>query len=167
MTNPANSDSSLKSISSQLIGVWKLVNYIEEREGHEDIRPFGPKPEGFLIYTPDGFVSAQLQKPGRAAFRSPDWKKATPEEYTESASGYLGYSGTYEVDEANQTVTHIPAIALPPNFINQKQLRMITFNENRLTLRTPAVTDANGVSFTSRLDWVRQRIHEINSNRAH
>ena len=89
MTNTTKSDSSLKTISSQLVGAWKLVGYIEEREGHEDVHPFGPKPEGFLIYTPDGFVSAQVQKPGRAAFLSADWRNATAEEYAESGSGYM------------------------------------------------------------------------------
>jgi hypothetical protein len=150
-----NASQSQRTISSQLVGVWKLIAYSEERKSHEDVHPFGPKPEGFLIYTPDGFVSAQVQKPGRSAFQSPNWHNATPQEYSESGSGYLGYSGTYEVDEANQNVIHTPAVAFPPNFMNQKLLRAITLNGDRLTLRTPSTIDTNGVPFISRLDWQR------------
>jgi hypothetical protein len=153
--NPTQSDSTSHRISSQLVGVWKLMVYAEERKGQEDVYPFGPKLEGFLIYTPNGFVSAQVQKPGRAAFHSPDWRNATPEEYADSGSGYMSYGGTYVVDEANQTVTHTPTVAFPPNFINQRLSRAVTFHEDCLTLRTPAMIDTNGVSFISRLDWQR------------
>jgi hypothetical protein len=76
-------------LQARLVGVWRLVSYTDEQEGHEDSFPIGPEPEGFLIYTPDGFVSAQLMKPGRPLFR-----------------------GVYQVDEDSQTVTHIPSVAL-------------------------------------------------------
>jgi hypothetical protein len=75
------------TISSQLIGVWTLVGYPYEKTGCEDARPFGPEPLGFLIYSPDGFVSAQLMKPGRSAFQSPDWRRGTPEEFMAKRMG--------------------------------------------------------------------------------
>ena len=55
--------------------------YEIEQAGHEDRFPFGPEPEGFLIYTPDGFVSAQLMKPGRPPFQKNDWSGGTTDEY--------------------------------------------------------------------------------------
>ena len=33
--------STLKSIASQLVGVWRLVSYAEEQNGREDSFPFG------------------------------------------------------------------------------------------------------------------------------
>ena len=134
MLNTAQQDLTVESVSSQLVGVWSLLSYTEEKEGCEATHPFGPKPAGFLIYTPDGFVSAQLMKPGRPAFQSRDWHLGTPEEYVESGSGYIAYCGTYEVDETNQTVTHIPSVALLPNLIHGRQLRALTLNGDRLTL---------------------------------
>jgi hypothetical protein len=86
MLNIAQPDPTVERISSLLVGVWTLLAYTEEKEGCEDTHPFGPKPVGFLIYTPDGFVSAQLMKPGRSAFRSRDWHQGTPEEYVESGA---------------------------------------------------------------------------------
>ena len=68
--------------------------YTEEKEGYHGTNPLGPEPLGFLIYTPDGFVSAQLRKPGRSACQSRDWHLGTPEEYVESGSVYIAYRGT-------------------------------------------------------------------------
>src|SRR5271166_5301124 len=73
-----HSNSTKDAIASQLVGVWRLVSYTDEQEGGEDRFPFGPEPEGFLIYTHDRFVSAQLMKPGRSRFQSHDWDGGTP-----------------------------------------------------------------------------------------
>ena len=148
-------DQILESIASQLIGVWTLVSYTEEKKGFKDAKPLGPDPVGLLIYTPDGFVSAQLMKPGRAAFQSREWFRGTPEEYVESGSGYIAYCGTYEVDESKGMVTHIPSLALLPNLIHGRQLRAVNLRGDRLTLRTASVADADGALISSHLEWQR------------
>jgi hypothetical protein len=143
------------TLASQLIGVWALVSYRDEQPGKEDADPFGTEPQGFLIYTADGFVSAQLMKPGRSAFHSSDWHHGTPEEYEESGSGYIAYCGTYEVDEQKVTVTHIPSVSLLPNLIHGRQCRSIDLERDRLVLRAVGVPAAGGVDVTSRLEWKR------------
>jgi Lipocalin-like domain len=155
MLNTAQPNPTIERISSRLVGVWTLVAYTEQKEGCKDTNPLGPKPVGFLIYTSDGFVSAQLMKPGRSIFQSRDWHQGTPEKYVESGSGYIAYCGTYEVDETNETVTHIPSVALLPNLIHGRQLRAIKLSEDRLTLRTPSAADADGALVTSHLEWKR------------
>jgi hypothetical protein len=155
MLNTTQPNSTVELISSRLVGVWTLVAYSEEKEGCKDTHPLGTKPVGFLMYTPNGFVSAQLMKPGRSAFQSRDWHKGTPEEYVESGSGYIAYCGTYEVDEANRTVTHIPSVALLPNLIHERQLRAVELDGDWLTLRTSSVADTHGVVVMSRLEWHR------------
>src|ERR1700689_4906450 len=124
------------STASRLVGVWRLVSYTVEREGQKDSFPFGPEPEGFLIYTPDGFVSAQLMMPGRSLFESSDWHGGTPDEYQQAGSGYIAYCGAYEVDEEKATVAHLPSVALVPNLILKRQLRTVTLSGDRLTLST-------------------------------
>ena len=151
----AQSNSILGPIASQLVGVWTLVDYADEQEGRKDSHPFGPKPEGFLIYTPGGFVSAQLMKPGRSLFQSHDWRQGTPKEYQESGSGYIAYCGVYEVDEEKETVIHIPSVALLPNLIHGRQLRSVILNGERLTLRAIGAPVENGILITSRLEWQR------------
>jgi len=155
MLNTLQAGQTLERISSRLVGVWTLLSYTEEKEGCQDTHPLGLTPTGFLIYTPDGFVSAQLMKPGRSAFQSLDWHQGTPEEYVESGSGYIAYCGTYEVDEACRTVTHIPSVALLPNLIHGRQLRAFELTGDRLSLRTASLADADGVLISSHLEWQR------------
>jgi hypothetical protein len=60
------------------------------QEGQENSLPFGPEPEGFLIYTPERFVSAQLMKPRRLLFQGHDWQGGTADEYQQAGSGLAG-----------------------------------------------------------------------------
>jgi Lipocalin-like domain len=151
-----------ETIATRLTGVWTLVSYTQQQPGNEETHPFGPKPEGFLIYTADGFVSAQLMRPGRPLFHSTDWLAGTPAEYQESGSGYIAYCGLFEVDEEKQTVTHIPSVALLPNLIHRRQLRLLALTGEKLTLRTANAPTANGALATSVLDWkknIRSSVH--------
>ncbi len=143
------------SMARELIGVWRLVSYTEEQNGREDGHPMGATPEGYLIYTADGFVSAQLMKPRRSLLQSRDWQGGTPEEDQEAGSGYIAYCGAYEVDEEKGTVTHIPSVALLPNLIHQRQLRLASFSGERLTLRVVSARSEDEVIVTSRLEWQR------------
>jgi hypothetical protein len=143
------------SYANRLIGVWRLVTYIDEHEGSNDTQPFGPNPQGFLIYMADGFVSAQLMKPGRSVFHSADWHHGTPQEYQAAGSGYIAYCGTYEVDEEKATVTHIPSVSLLPNLIDGRQCRSIDLQGDRLVLRAAGAPVAGGAYVTSRLEWTR------------
>jgi Lipocalin-like domain len=145
------------SYAKRLVGVWSLVTYKDEREHSGDNEPFGPSPQGFLIYTPDGFVSAQLMKPGRPAFHSSDWHDGAPEDYQASGSGYIAYCRTYEVDEEKATVTHIPSVSLLPNPIYGRQCRSIDLQGDRLVLRAAGASVAGGLNVTSRLEWKRIR----------
>ncbi len=140
------------TFASRLVGVWRLVSYRVEQTGHEDSFPFGSEPEGFLIYAPDGFVSAQLMKPGRSAFQSDGWNEGTPDEYHEAGSGYIAYCGVYEVDEEKETVTHIPTVALVPNLILKGQRRSVTLSGDRLSL-CAVIPTGDSRSVTSRLEW--------------
>jgi hypothetical protein len=143
------------SYANRLVGVWRLVTYIDENEGSDDTQPFGPNPQGFLIYTADGFVSAQLMKPSRPAFHSSDWHHGTPQEYQAAGSGYIGYCGTYDVDEEKATVTHTPSVSLLPNLIDGRQCRSIDLQGDRLVLRAAGAPVAGGLYVTSRLEWQR------------
>ena len=57
------------------------------------------------MYTPDGFMSAQLMRRGRPEFASGSWFDASDDELRAAASGYIAYSGPFHVGEKG-TVTH-------------------------------------------------------------
>ena len=81
-------------LRDQLIGAWKLVSYVEKPvDGSAPFYPMSERPLGIIMYTPDGYMSAQLSKPDRPAFVSGDWFKGTDDDYKQEASTYIAYTG--------------------------------------------------------------------------
>jgi len=142
------------SLGLHLVGVWNLRNYTNIHKGGREVQPFGASPVGLLVYTSNGFVSAQLMDPRRRPSQSGDWDNRTPEEYQEFGNGYIGYCGHYEIDENHATVTHLPSVAFVPNLVGQRLLRQVALEDNRLTLKA-SYTLADGSSATSLLEWSR------------
>ena len=109
-----------KTLREQLIGAWKLVSYVEKPvDGSAPSYPMGEKPEGIIMYTPDGYMSAQLERAGRPPFASGDWFRGTVEEVKEEAAGYIAYCGPFQTDEEKQQLTHSMFVSLFPNWIGQ------------------------------------------------
>jgi hypothetical protein len=92
-------------LRGQLIGTWQLVRFTERNveTGAENF-PFGEYPLGLILYTSDGYMSAQLQSADRAPFAEGDLLRATPEEYAAAGSSYVAYSGRFFVDETKPAV---------------------------------------------------------------
>ena len=145
-----------KGLKDQLIGAWRLVSYVESPTDGSPARfPMGKKPEGIIMYTPDGYMSAQLMRPGRSDFASGDWFKGTPEEYSEEASAYIAYSGPFHVDEATRTLTHSMTVSLYPGWIGQTQPRVVRLEGDHLELSTAAPIKSGGALVMARLQWER------------
>jgi hypothetical protein len=71
-----------RTLRERLIGAWKLESYIEKPvDGSPLGHPLGEDATGLIMYTPDGYMSAQLMRAGRKPFGSGDWFNGTPEEY--------------------------------------------------------------------------------------
>jgi hypothetical protein len=144
------------SLREQLIGAWKLVSYVGHPvDGSAPFFPLGEHPSGIILYTPDGFMSAQLMSDGRAPFASGDWFEATLEEYRAEASTYIAYSGRFEVDEEKKTLTHSMFVSLFPNWIGQTQPRVVAIEGDKLHLATESPTRSRGRLAMSRLTWRR------------
>lgn len=139
-----------------LIGAWMLASYIEEPvDGSASFHPLGERPEGIIMYTPDGYMSVQLSKPDRAPFASGDWFDGTPDEYENEATSYIAYSGPFDVDEENQTLTHTMFVSLFPNWTGQTQPRAVRLEGDMLHLGTVSPITSSGKTVMSRLTWKR------------
>jgi hypothetical protein len=144
------------SLFSQLIGSWKLVNLIEVAvEGGSISHPMGKEPKGLIIYSPDGYMSAQIMNPDRKNFVKEHFTGATPEEYTQEGSTYLAYSGPFEVDEANKTLSHTMYVSLFPNWTGQTQNRIVSFKDGLLHLESGKPFISNGLKVVHKLSWKR------------
>ena len=144
------------SLREALIGAWQLVSCVEtDVETGEILLPMGPHPAGFILYTPDGYMSAQLSSPDRADFASGDMYRGTPEDYVAAGTSYLAYSGPYRVDEARRTVEHGMAVSLFPNWQGQRQVRIAELEDDTLVLATDGPTRFAGSLKTARITWRR------------
>jgi len=146
----------MSEMRERLIGAWTLVSYVLlASDGSEPIHPMGTEPRGFIMYTPDGYMSAQIMRTGRPAFTSGNPVRGTPEEFTAAARGYLAYSGPFRTDDANETVTHAADLSLFPNWIDVDQVRRVAFDGDLLTLSTVTPTPGRGREFAAQLTWRR------------
>lgn len=145
-----------KSLRDQLIGAWSLVSY-EERpvDGSPSFYPMGTSPKGIIMYTPDGFMSAQLSKPDREPFASGDWFEASDAEFKNEATSYIAYTGPFQVDETKQHLSHSMFISLFPNWVGQTQPRVVRIDGDRLFLSTASPISSGGKTVNSYLEWRR------------
>jgi lipocalin-like protein len=144
------------TLREQLLGAWKLVSYVAiPVDGAAPFYPMGEKPTGIILYTPDGYMSAQLMRSGRRGFASGDWFDGTAEEYREEASTYIAYSGPFQVDEEKKTLTHSMFVSLFPNWIGQTQPRVVRVENGILHLGTESPTRSCGKMVMSQLTWRR------------
>lgn len=143
-------------LREQLIGAWKLESYREvPTDGSEPFEPLGPNPQGIIMYTPDGYMSAQLSAPDRPPFASGDWFNATDEEYKAEATTYIAYTGPFKVDEQARTLEHSMFISLFPNWTGQTQPRVVTVEGDTLTLAPAKPIMSSGKEVMSQLVWRR------------
>jgi hypothetical protein len=145
-----------KSLREQLVGAWALSSFVERdiQTGVEN-HPFGKRPLGLILYTPDGYVSAQLQFPERPPFADGDILRATPEEYAAAGSSYIAYSGRFFVAEDKRSLSHEMAVSLFPNWFGQRQVRLVEVNGKTLRLSTDGPQRLNGALRTATLTWRR------------
>jgi hypothetical protein len=143
-------------LRDQLIGAWKLVSY-EERpvDGSPSIYPMSDNPQGLILYTPDGYMSAQLMHPERLPFEGGDWFNGTQEEYRAEATSYIAYSGVFAVDEERGALTHSMFVSLFPNWLGQTQPRVMRIDGDKLYLSTAAPISSGGRTVMSYLGWQR------------
>lgn len=123
--------SAKSSVQDQFIGVWKLIKeFTIAKDGSET--PVALRQRGHISWDRSGRVWVLLYNDGRPSPANP--VMPTLEEYHEMFSGLMTYYGTYEIDEAKQTVTHHLEAAASPSLIGTDLVRRYEFSGNRVTL---------------------------------
>lgn len=144
-----------QSFKEQVVGTWKLVEYSMVNETGEKVYPLGERATGFLMYTADGYMSAQLMSDKeRPVFEGKALHTGSTEQMAAAAHGYHAYAGKYEVDEANQTLYHHMEVSLIPNRLGQVQDRLVQIKGKQIII-TSTVT-ANTII------WERAENHSQN-----
>jgi predicted O-methyltransferase YrrM len=141
--------------ASRFVGAWRLLS-CETRNSRGEVQfPFGERPQGQLAYDASGNMSAQLMKAERPRFAGRDPVLGTDAEVRDAFNGYIGYFGTYVVDDSAHTVTHHVLGASFPNWTGVTLVRSYAFEEReRLRLSTPPI-EVGGESLEYVLLWER------------
>jgi hypothetical protein len=141
-------------LRENILGTWRLVSYVEQDDrGGPVVFPLGRDAVGVIMYTSDGYMSAQLMRSGRHEYDQPDIGGGTIQQAAAAAEGYLAYSGPYDVDEAARVVHHRVAVSLLPNWLETVQVRHGSLKDNQLTL--VAEIPLRGAIIRSTLVWAR------------
>jgi hypothetical protein len=136
-----------------ILGTWRLASYTAERVG-ELSNPLGQDPVGIIMYTADGYMSAQLMRRDRPAYDKAITGGGTTEQMAAAAGGYLCYTGPYTLDEAADVLRHHVEVSLLPNWIGGVQVRNAQLDSDMLTL-SAEITSRKGVSSVHVLVWQR------------
>lgn len=117
-----------------LIGTWKLESWTIGYSDREEFSyPYGEEPEGLLIYSTDGWMSASLGRSGRAPLPEDVSFRKLPDALKAAAfSSYFHYAGRYQVMEGD--IIHHVTHSLNPNFPGTEQLRHAELDGQTLVL---------------------------------
>ena len=127
------------TLRDALLGGWELASF-ESRDIATGAvsHPLGTVPRGLILYTDDGYMSAQLASSADAP-----------------GPQYIAYGGRFRVDEDTATVQHLVSVSMLPELLTTPQLRQARVDGDALTL-SATVTNA-GVTSHNTLVWIRRR----------
>lgn len=137
-----------------LVGAWRLES-VSLRDAAGKTTPYWDNPSGFIVYTANGQMTAQVYDTRRPKLGVP-WQSATPEAAREAFVGLSTYFGTYTVDASAQTVTHTVEGAMAQDWVGTQLVRRYRFlTPDRVELSV--VPDAQVVTAGLVLVWTRVR----------
>ena len=119
-------------MTDRLIGNWTLISYVTEGPDGSRGKPYGDA-VGRLSYDAYGNMAGQVMRPDRTKVTPGDWQS---QQVRSAYAGYIAYFGTYEVNDAGDTVMHHVQGSLNPGWVGGTQVRRMRFDGERLVLST-------------------------------
>ncbi len=124
--------------SNPLVGTWKLISWEVRQPDGTIHHMYGKDVVGYLIYTADGYMSAEIMDPDRRQ-SDPSFplefagSQTLPDaDRTRAYSTYLSYCGTYTVEDTR--VIHHVKVGLIPSWTRSEQVRPFRFDGGRLII---------------------------------
>jgi Lipocalin-like domain len=129
----------------KLIGSWDLLSFSSISAAGSISYPLGQDARGALIYSVDGYVAVNIMMSNRPSFIQPS--SFAKEELRYLDLPYLSYTGTYMIDEKRPSVTHLVEICIYPEWIGQRQFRLIKWNAEELELSSDGIVGSDQTQF--------------------
>jgi hypothetical protein len=138
-------------MDERLVGSWRLLSLRMESEDTGEItEPWGTRPQGRLVLTPEGWLITVTT----AGDRLPP---ATDAEAAAQLNSMVCYSGKTRMDGNARFVTEVD-VAWHPSWLGSKQARNFTLESERLSIHTDVVAHPAypGRSMSFLLLWQRE-----------
>jgi len=145
--------------TDDLLGTWRLVDYLTRDALGAVDHPLGAGALGLLVYTADGYMSGAMQRAGRAPFdraRSEAIDRGgTDEEVRRAFDDFFGYAGRFRFDPVASAVHHIVEVCSVPGWDGRETVRSVERSgADTLTYTTPPRV-RGGVEQRGHLVWRR------------
>jgi hypothetical protein len=122
-------------LREKLIGAWKLESYIAYPTPESTIQrpthPMTPRVTGFIMYTPDGYMSAQMLIPGQQSFKRGEGEEP---QWAEAGKRFFAYAGPYYITNEGsgreEVLRHTFQVCNLPGWIGDIQIRTHKFEED-------------------------------------
>ncbi|KAF2857958.1 hypothetical protein K470DRAFT_222283 [Piedraia hortae CBS 480.64] len=178
VSDVATEGDSVADLRSRLIGTWKLESYIAYPTPESTIqRPTYPMTRnvtGFILYTPDGYMAAQMLIPGQRPFKRAEAKPTDAKspagpgttadleaQWAEACKRFFCYSGPYYITREGdgECLRHTFQVCSLPGWIGNIQVRTHRFEEDGqvLVLGSEGPTEIKGDQRKTVLKWRRAR----------
>ena len=117
---------------NSIVGTWRVQSFVREvLATGERQKEFGEKPNGYIIYQPDGRVFFMLVGDNRA---KPTGTPPTDEEKARLFGTLIAYSGTYVVE--GDKATHKIDLSWNQSWTGGDQIRFFKIDGTTLTITT-------------------------------
>lgn len=145
---------------NELIGAWRLDRIERHLADGTRADGFGSDPQGLLIYTADGHMSAQMTQSGRAPFSTPretslQAEHGEPDEIVAAFNSYVAYAGRFTFDEEAGQVRHHIDMALAPDMIGRTIVRHVESTDAHSLVLTAPSLNYDGLKSDVRVEWAR------------
>ena len=141
-------------LGARLVGSWQLRSWVSTYDDGSTGEPFGPSPEGVLVYTAGGTMITTIGRSGRPRITGGDVLGGPEPEIAAMARSFIAYSGTWSIDGSD--VLHDVSMSLFPDWVGTQQRRHVALSADgrALTLSTDPML-LRGRTGVQRLEWTR------------
>ena len=146
----------MKEHQQKFIGTWKLFEWSVEKPDGKKTYPFSGNVSGYLMYHPNGWMSANLMQNDRINISDDRLKISkishllknkteisfegdlleTIKSFFLASNGYVSYAGTFNADDSN--VYHNIELSLLPQWVGTTLTRKHSFSSKKTLLTLSA-----------------------------
>ncbi len=141
MRQPGSKKHRVLNPHNPFIGTWKLISWTNIDINGVKTYPCGRNPIGYLLYTEDGYMSAEVMDAERhQSDNSSTVEPISGEGANQHRSGevltHLSYCGTYSYSIEKEIIIHSVKASSIANWVGKENRRHFNFNNGTLRINT-------------------------------